>query len=212
LPTRLLTVLLLGGVSRAACTSTSPVRGPAPRLLRASCGESMLRACGPPPPSTSGIAWGLRWISRPCGLIAPGFESSDGAAAPSGGPAIESSNASRIASAPSATATAAGANDCPAAVAVEALGLGSPGPSRATTTQLLAPMASTRLCLSCSPTASCRRFIPRPHNSGWPSLATSKSLPLVVLAPFPTRGALVTPTRWTSSLLLILSAQLSPVC
>ncbi len=162
MPTRLLSKLLFGGATHVPGSSSSPVlRSPALRLLRAVCGEVVLRVRGPPPLSTSGFFWGFRHSTRPRGMIAPGFESSDGAAAPSGGPAIVFPVASWIASSPSATATAAGAGDCPAAVAVEALGSGSPGPTRATTTQIFAPMASTLSCLSSPSSAPRRRLFTR---------------------------------------------------
>jgi hypothetical protein len=92
LPTRLLAILLRGGVPSSAQSASPKLLGPAPRLIAGLInGEfSSRHGCGLTPPAAGCFASEDERYMHPCGVPVVALESSSGAARPLGGPTVGS--------------------------------------------------------------------------------------------------------------------------
>ncbi len=144
-PSRLLTFAFLGGGNPSSAISASPcLRGPTPRLSSISCGVFCSRSCGLPPLPESGFPWEDVQPTCLLGMVTSLFESSDGAAQPSGGLAAKLCFVSRAASLLGLTeAAAAAACGTVAASVTPPSSEESPGPARAMMALLTALSATT---------------------------------------------------------------------
>ncbi len=142
----------VGWENPSSAMSASQSRSPALRLARFLCGECKLRSCGLPPLSATGDVW-EECNTRPCGMVTPFVESSDGADKPSGGRVTSpphgcgacTSVLSTVTSSLGATGSVAAAPWGTATDPVRQPSSASPGPTRAAIALFLAPSATTLL-------------------------------------------------------------------
>jgi hypothetical protein len=143
LPTRLLTILLRGGVPLSSLSTSPELLGLVPSLGGVFNEDSTSRlACGPTPPAAGGVSCGDHRFLHPCGSPVVAIESSSGAAHPLGGPTVDLPRSATRALRAETSVMSSSTSPLPAtaatcskvgavSAAVEQEPGGPPGPSRA---------------------------------------------------------------------------------